>query len=182
MPDWTGGATVSIYLKGFTISTLFDMKWGGSVHSMTYSWGRYAGTLSESLLGRETGIIGDGVKNIAPEGATPEYVKNDIVVDAKTFNQKSTGNTNTEHAVFDASYIKWRNLSVGYSLPAKAFKNTRIQDVSFGFTARNILILYKRAPHIDPETGFSDAASEQGQEFGQIAPARSYGFNFSIKF
>jgi len=180
-PKWTGGVGLSITLKGLTISSLIDMKWGGSVHSMTYSWGRYAGTLAETLFGRETGIIGDGVKNVGTADA-PVYVPNDIVVSAKSYNQSIYGNNNTENGVFDASYIKWRSLYVGYTLPAKALKNVKIQEISFGVVGRNLMMIYRRSPHIDPETGFSDDNGEQGQEFGQIPSARSIGFNFNIKF
>ena len=180
-PKWTGGAGLTVTLKGVTISTLFDMKWGGNVHSMTYSWGRYAGTLAESLAGRETGIVGDGVVNIGTDDE-PEYVPNDIVVSAKAYNQNVYGNNTTENGVFDASYVKWRRLYVGYTLPAKALKAIKLQEVSFGIVGSNLLMVYRKAPHIDPETGFSDVNGEQGQEFGQLPSTRSIGFNFNFKF
>lgn len=180
-PKWTGGAEVTIQLKGVTISSLIDMKWGGYVHSMTYSWGRYAGTLAETLLGRETGIVGDGVINTGTD-ANPIWSPNDIVVSAKEYNQSVYGNNTTENGVFDASYIKWRRAYIGYSLPAKALKNVKIQEISFGVVGSNLLMIYRKAPHIDPETGFSDDNAEQGQEFGQLPSARSVGFNFNIKF
>lgn len=180
-PKWTGGAQLTIQLKGVTISSLIDMKWGGYVHSMTYSWGRYAGTLAETLLGRETGIVGEGVVNTGTD-ANPVWTPNDIVVSAKEYNQSVYGNNTTENGVFDASYIKWRRAYIGYSLPAKALKNVKIQDISFGVVGSNLLMIYRKAPHIDPETGFSDDNAEQGQEFGQLPSARSVGFNFSIKF
>jgi hypothetical protein len=41
--------------------------------------------------------------------------------------------------------------------------------------------LHKNAPHLDPETAFSDSNGEQGQEFGQLPSARSIGFNISLK-
>jgi TonB-linked SusC/RagA family outer membrane protein len=180
-PKWTGGMGLSLNIKGVTISTLFDMKWGGYVHSMTYTWGRYAGTLAETLFGRESGIVGDGVVNVGTEDE-PVYVPNTIVVSAKKYNQSVYSNNTTENAVFDASYIKWRRLYVGYTLPAKVFKNVKVQEVSFGVVGSNLMMLFRRAPHIDPETGFSDANEEQGQEFGQLPAARSIGFNFNIKF
>ena len=36
-------------------------KIGGDIFSMSYMWGRYAGTLDETLIGRETGVVGNGV-------------------------------------------------------------------------------------------------------------------------
>lgn len=177
-PDWTGGANINVRYKDFDFSTLIDAKVGGDVHSMTYAWGRYSGVLEETLIGRETGVVGNGVMSDGAGG----YVANNVVVAAKEFNQTSFGNTVEESAIFDATYIKLRSLSLGYSLPKKWLKGTFVEDFKFSLVARNVAILFKNAPHIDPETGFSSANGEQGQEFGQIPSARSYGFNINVKF
>jgi TonB-linked SusC/RagA family outer membrane protein len=180
-PDWTGGVGVSLNWKGLSVSTLFDMKIGGDVHSMSYTWGRYAGTLSETLIGRETGIIAEGVKNIGTS-TEPVYVPNDVVVNAKLYNQSTFDNNFTEGATFDASYVKWRQLVVGYTLPKKLFENTVLDEITIAFVGRNLAILHKNAPHIDPETAFSSDEGEQGQEFGMIPSTRNLGFNVGIKF
>lgn len=180
-PKWTGGLGVEFYIKGLRIYTLFDAKIGGNIHSTTYTWGRYAGSLAETLLGRETGIVGNGVKNIGTD-SEPIYVPNDIAVTAKFYNQQIYTNTNTESSVFDASYIKWRELVVSYDLPSKLFAKIKIQGVSFGLVARNLALVHSRVPHIDPETAFSSSNGNQGQEFGQLPSNRSIGFNFNIKF
>jgi len=177
-PDWTGGANFNIKYKNFDFSTLVDAKVGGDVHSMSYAWGRYAGTLEESLIGRETGLVGNGVKSDGAGG----FVKNDVVIGAKAFNQTAYGNTVEESAIFDATYVKLRSMTLGYSLPTKWLKNSAVSNIKFSIVARNLAILYKKAPHIDPETGFSSDNGEQGQEFGQIPSARSYGFNVNVKF
>ncbi|MBU3681444.1 MAG: SusC/RagA family TonB-linked outer membrane protein [Flavobacterium sp.] len=178
-PDWTGGANFTFKYKNFDLGTLLDAKIGGDIFSMTYMWGRYAGTLEESLIGRETGVVGNGVVSDGNGG----YVPNSTVVDAKTFNQFAYDYSNfTESGVFDASYVKLRQIIVGYSLPKKWLTGTFIQDFRVSLVGRNLAILYKNVPHIDPETGFSSANGEQGQEFGQLPSARSYGFNVNIKF
>jgi TonB-linked SusC/RagA family outer membrane protein len=177
-PDWTGGANFSFKYKQFDFNTLIDAKIGGDLHSMSYSWGRYAGTLEETLIGRETGVVGNGVMSDGNGG----YVTNNVVVPAKTFNQTAYGNTIEESAIFDASYIKLRQMSLGYSLPKKWLNNSPIDEIKFSVVARNLAILYRNTPHIDPETGFSSANGEQGQEFGQLPSARSYGFNLNVKF
>ena len=178
-PDWTGGASFTLKYKGFDLNTLLDAKIGGDIFSMSYMWGRYGGTLEETLIGRETGLVGDGVMSDGNGG----YVPNDVVVEAKAFNQFAYNYSNfTESGLFDASYVKLRQVVFGYSLPKKWLKDTFIQDFKVSVVGRNLAILYKNAPHIDPETGFSNANSEQGQEFGQLPSARSYGFNVNIKF
>ena len=174
-PDWTGGANFTFKYKNFDFSTLLDAKMGGDIFSMSYMWGRYAGTLEESLIGRETGVVGNGV---LADGSP-----NNVVVDAKSFNQFAYNYSNfTESGVFDGSYVKLRQIVFGYSLPKKWLNGTFIQDFKVSVVGRNLAILYKKVPHIDPESGFSNQNGEQGQEFGQLPSARTYGFNINIKF
>lgn len=178
-PDWTGGANFTFKYKNFDLSTLVDAKIGGDIFSMSYMWGRYAGTLEESLIGRETGVVGNGVVSDGAGG----YVPNNVVVDAKTFNQYAYNYSNfTESGIFDASYVKLRQVVFGYSLPKNWLKGTFIQDFKVSVVGRNLALLYKKAPHIDPESAFSNANGEQGQEFGQLPSARTYGFNINVKF
>ncbi|WP_053991439.1 SusC/RagA family TonB-linked outer membrane protein [Mangrovimonas sp. TPBH4] len=177
-PDWTGGANFAIRIKNFDLSTLIDAKIGGDVHSMTYAWGRYAGTLEESLIGRESGVVGNGVMSDGNGG----YVPNNVVVDAKVFNQAAYSNDVESSSIFDASYVKLRQITLGYSIPKKFFKNSAIEGLKFSVVGRNLAMLYKKAPHIDPETGFSSANGQQGQEFGQYPSARNIGFNINLKF
>jgi len=178
-PDWTGGANFTLKYKGIDLNTLIDVKMGGDVFSMTYLWGRYAGTLSESLIGRENGLVGDGVM----DNGSGVYVPNNVLVDAKSFNQTAYDYSKfTEGGVFDASYVKLRQVMVGYNFPKKLLDGTFIQAVKFSVVARNLALLYKKAPHIDPESAFSNANGEQGQEFGQIPSAKTIGFNVNIKF
>ena len=177
-PDWTGGASFSVRYKAFDFSTLIDAKIGGDVHSMTYSWGRYAGTLSETLIGRETGVVGNGVMSDGNGG----YVANNVVVSAKSFNQSTYSNSVESSAIFDASYVKLRQVSIGYTLPRKFIENSIVKSLKISVVGRNLAILHKNTPHIDPETGFSAANGQQGQEFGQYPSARNIGFNINLKF
>jgi TonB-linked SusC/RagA family outer membrane protein len=177
-PDWTGGVNLNVGYKGISLSTLVDAKIGGDIHSMSYAWGRYSGVLEESLYGRETGIVGDGVVSDGNGGWRP----NNVVTSAKAFNQAVYGNNNEESSIFDASYVKLREVRLGYSIPKKWLHNTSIDDVKLSLVARNLAILYKKTPHIDPESGFSSANGEQGQEFGQIPSSRNIGFNLNVQF
>ena len=177
-PDWTGGANFSVKYKNFSLAALVDAKIGGDVHSMTYSWGRYAGTLEESLIGRETGVVGNGVRADGNGG----FVPNDVTVSAKSFNQASYSNSIESSAIFDASYVKLRQVTFGYSLPSKFLDKVPFESMKVSVVGRNLALLYKNAPHIDPETGFSSSNGEQGQEFGQYPSARTIGFNVNLKF
>jgi len=175
-PDWTGGANFTFSYKNLSLNALVDAKIGGDVYSMTTSWGRYAGVLEETILGRETGIVGDGVMLV--DGA---YVPNNIVRTAEDYNKRAYSNSIVESSIFDASYVKLRQVMVSYKLPKSLIDKTLFTDINFSVVGRNLLILHKNAPHIDPESSFSDSNGNQGQEFGQLPSARSIGFNLQLK-
>jgi len=177
-PDFTGGARLDIKYKSFDFGALVDAKVGGDIHSMTYAWGRYAGVLEETLIGREEGIVGEGVMSDGAGG----YVPNNVVVSAQAFNKAAYNNNIHESSIFDGTYVKLRQINLGYSIPKKLLQGTFVDDVRFGLSARNLGILYKKAPHIDPETGFNNANGNQGLEFGQLPTARSYTFSLNVKF
>ncbi|NLP58776.1 SusC/RagA family TonB-linked outer membrane protein [Lutibacter sp. B1] len=175
-PDWTGGASFTFTYKDFSLNTLIDAKIGGDIHTMTNTWGRYAGVLAETVVGRETGVVGDGVMLV--DG---EYVPNTVVVSAEQYNKRAYSNSVVESSVFDASYVKLRQVMLTYKMPKDLIKNTLFTDISFSLVGRNLAILHKNVPHIDPESSFSDDNAEQGQEFGQLPSARSVGFNIQLK-
>lgn len=180
-PDWTGGVNLTVNYKGLSFGGLIDAKIGGEVYSMTNAWGQYSGILAETLQGRETGVVGDGVRNVGTD-KDPVWIPNDIVVEAEQFYKATYGNDIVETSVFDASYVKLRQLSLGYNLPSQWFEKAGIKNLNVSVIARNLAILYRKAPHIDPETGFSSDNGEQGQEFGQLASPRSIGFSLNLKF
>ncbi len=175
-PDWTGGANFTFSYKNFSLNTLVDAKIGGDIYTMTTAWGRYAGVLEETILGRETGIVGDGV--MLSGGV---YVPNNVVRTAEDYNKRAYSNSIVESSVFDASYVKLRQVMLSYKLPKKLIEKTLFTDINFSLVGRNLLILHKNAPHIDPESSFSDDNGNQGQEFGQLPSARSIGFNLQLK-
>ncbi|OFX64235.1 MAG: SusC/RagA family TonB-linked outer membrane protein [Bacteroidetes bacterium GWC2_40_13] len=177
-PDWTGGVNLTVKFKGITLSSLIDAKMGGEIYTMTNAWGQYSGILEESLIGRETGIVGDGVML----DANGNYVANNVVVTAENYNHNAFGNDIVETSVFDASYVKWRQLSIGYDLPVAWVSKLGLKNANISFIGRNLAILYKKAPHIDPETGFSNENNMQGMEFGQMPSTRSLGFSLNLKF
>lgn len=174
-PDWTGGINNEFSFKGITLSSLIDIHKGGDIYCMTNAWGRYAGALEETLIGREGGIIGAGVKADGNGG----YVPNDVVVTAEEYNHAAFTNSIPAGSIFDASYIKLREIKIGYTF--KQVLGLPVKDLSISLVGRNLAILYSKIPHVDPETSFN-SGNVQGIEFGQLPSATSYGFNISMKF
>ena len=180
-PDWTGGLGLNMSFRKFSFSTLFDVKMGGELYSQTNSWGKYAGVLQETLEGREDGVVGQGVVNVGTE-EDPIWEANNTVVGAEEFYKAFFTTDVAEPSVYDASYVKWRELALSYSLPKNLIAKTGFYDVNVGFNVRNLAILYKKVPHIDPETSFGNSTGTQGLEYAQIPPTRTYAFSLNLKF
>jgi len=177
-PQWIGGITNNFSFKGINLNVVMDGRYGGDVYSMTTTWGRYSGVLEETLFGRETGIVGDGV--LANGDGT--FRPNDIVVDAEKYNKAAYSNEVAESSIFDGTFLKLRQVQLGYRIPNKVFSKLPIREVTVSIVGRNLALLYATIPHIDPETSFSSGNGNQGLEFGQIPTNRSIGFNINVKF
>lgn len=171
LPDWNGGITNSFNYKGVNLSVLVDAQYGGSIFSLSNLWGKYSGLFEETAADniREIGVIADGVK----EDGSP----NDQVISAESFWAQTYQLDEAE--VYDASFVKLREMRLGYTLPNHWFRNTPFRNINLSLIGRNLAILYKKVPNIDPETALS-SGNLQGIEAGQIPPARSIGFNLSV--
>lgn len=66
----------------------------------------------------------------------------------------------TRNAMFDADFIKLREISVTYQLPP--FKSIGINNASVSLYSRNIILWTKAGIGIDPETAFQAESSNQG--------------------
>jgi hypothetical protein len=146
---------------------------------MTNAWGRYAGALEETLIGREGGITGIGVKEVTDASGNVTYVPNDVVVTAEEYNHAAFANSIPAGSIFDASYVKLREVRFGYAI--NKIKGLPIKNLKLSLVGRNLAILSSTIPHVDPETSFNNG-NAQGLEFGQLPSARSIGFNIGMEF
>ncbi len=178
-PDWIGGINNVFTYKGLTASFLIDVHHGGDLYSMTNAWGRYSGALEESLIGREGGITGVGVKEVTDASGNVSYAPNDVVVTAEEYNHAAFSNAIPAGSIFDASYVKLREVIIGYAF--KKLGNLPIKVLNVALVGRNLAILSSTIPHVDPETSFN-SSNAQGLEFGQLPSARSIGFNINVEF
>ena len=84
---------------------------------------------------------------------------------------------------YDASYVKLRELSLGYHIPGARFGNAGkvIKGVDIQLLGRNLWIIHKNLPMADPEDGAS-AGNNQGLQFGSYPTVRSLGLNLKMQF
>lgn len=90
-------------------------------------------------------------------------------------------NAKTDLFLYDASFIKLRQLSLGYNFPRQMLSKTPFQSLSFSFVARNLAILYKDVPNIDPESSYQNG-NGQGLDYFGFPATRSYGFDLKVGF
>jgi hypothetical protein len=83
--------------------------------------------------------------------------------------------------VYDASFIKWRSASLMYTFPASLFRRKYIKGVNMSLVGRNLAILMKHVPNVDPESGINNT-NGQGLELTGYPAERSFGCNLNVKF
>jgi hypothetical protein len=178
MPDWTGGITNRFSFKGISASVLVDGRKGSDIFSITNMFGKYSGMLQETVDGnvRELGVVAEGVVNVGT-AENPEYEPNTTRLPAINFFQGLYGR-DAAH-VYDGSFIKLREVTLGYTLPNSVLENSPFKNITLSLVGRNLAILYKEIPHLDPESTLS-SNNIQGIEGAQLPSIRSWGFNLSF--
>ncbi|MEM6841264.1 MAG: SusC/RagA family TonB-linked outer membrane protein [Bacteroidota bacterium] len=182
MADYTGGLSSTFSYKGFTLSSLVDFQKGGDLFVGTRSVGVYAGLMSETVGPNDLGNpmrspVSDG-GGIRAEGVLESGEQNTQYVEAVDYFKDITGID--EYSVFDASFVKLREVRLGYAFPSKLFDNIPINSVTLSLVGRNLALLYSNVPHVDPETTLG-SGNIQGLENSQLPSTRSVGFNLSIQ-
>lgn len=188
-PDLTGGFSTTLRYKGFTLGASLDFQVGGVLASATNMFGEMSGLLTST-----TGLNdkGNPIRNRVEEGGgirldgvieNPDgtYTPKTTYIDAQLYHQNYKGAL-WEDYIYDASYVKLRELSLGYSVPDSFLKrlNWGVKRASISFVAQNPWLIYSAVPNIDPsEMG---AATEGYIEGGQAASVRSYGFTVNLTF
>ncbi|MBA4166656.1 MAG: SusC/RagA family TonB-linked outer membrane protein, partial [Chitinophagaceae bacterium] len=181
-PDYMLGINNSFTFQRFSLNFLIDIREGGVIYSSTVSSMRTSGMGIETLANRDKIFIDKGVLVDDNGKSAPNTVPVQSMQDFWTQNY-ATGNT--EANIFDASYVKFRELRLAYSLPtsilgggSKVFK-----EIEVGVEGRNLWIIHDNVPHIDPEVNFfTNSAIGEGVEFNSVPSTRSLGFNVRLKF
>jgi len=178
-PDWLGGLQNRFSYGAFDLSVLVDGQRGGDIFSVTNWFGEYAGVLESSLRGREEdfctpGIVVDGV---LPDGSINGDGVNDVTVCPQSYFGSNYGNQ--EASIDDATYLKLREVRLGYELPASWMARMGFSSGNVALIGRNLFLWAPNIDNIDPETAF-DNSNTQGIEFGQFPSARSIGLSFTI--
>ncbi|PST81691.1 SusC/RagA family TonB-linked outer membrane protein [Pedobacter yulinensis] len=207
-PKWIGSIGNEFSYKGFELGFLVDAKVGGSIYSGTHATGFTTGVLAETLAGRDeehgglayyypgnnrsavpVQLPSHGSQAPAAEtvyhdgiifaGVRADGSRNTSILPAQQY-YKSIANINEAH-VFSSTAVRLREVTLGYTLPKKWLSGIGVSNARFTLVGRNLWIIHKDAPHIDPETAFA-TDNAQGLESLQLPTTRSYGFNLNLTF
>ncbi|MCT4644783.1 MAG: SusC/RagA family TonB-linked outer membrane protein [Carboxylicivirga sp.] len=181
-PDFMLGISNSFAYKRLKLHVLFDWRQGGEIVSRFYSIASRTGVLDHTLLGRTNGadgVIGDGVRWDADQQG---YVENDVKVTSQTYHKGTYRRIHEESALFDASFVKLRELSLSYSFNDKLWGDLPLHDVKLSLVGRNLAI-WTEQDYFDPETGsYENESYMPGVEEMSYPSTKSIGFNLSLKF
>jgi TonB-linked SusC/RagA family outer membrane protein len=190
-PDFLLGVTNTFQWKGLNLSFLIDSKVGGDMYIGTIADLRGRGVLPETAVSRDKGFLVPGViadlatnqPVLTEEG---EKIPNTIQVTANEFwFNGPMGFGSDEGAIFDATWVRLREVSLGYTLPKNLMEKTPVGSVSVSLTGRNLWFVTPNLPKdtgIDPETSGQGAGNLQGIIENYVPNTKSYGINLRVTF
>ena len=189
-PDWEFGALNSLSYKNFTLSFAFDGRVGGllynGVEQKLYEGGMHPGTANsfrdDSYAGNAT-YVGQGV--VVTSGTVEYDVQGKIISDTRKFEPNTKAvkyidwvfatyvNGVPDANMYKRTFVKLREVTLTYNLPASLVNRTPFKGVSLAVTGRN-LALWSDVPFMDPD----------GYEGTTLADPsyRNIGVNLNIKF
>jgi TonB-linked SusC/RagA family outer membrane protein len=190
LPDWNMGVGNEFHIFGFDLSMLWDFQHGGHFYSTTYMWGTYTGILASSMPTsdiRESGYVidatvakydNDGNVLYNTDGTAQVTGTNTTRIDAYTWTTDHYSGPAAQN-VFDASYIKLREMTLTYTIPSKL--TGPIHNLKIGLYGRNLATFGTAIVGIDPETNTS-SGNVQGIEGAALPMLRNFGFNIGFNF
>ncbi|MDR2118526.1 MAG: SusC/RagA family TonB-linked outer membrane protein [Tannerellaceae bacterium] len=198
-PDWTGGLSNTFSYKNLALNFLIDVQQGGSVFSLDMHYGNATGVYRESVGLNDLGnpkrdpIVWvdplDPSKGYAPNsggtllpGVREDGTPNTIRVDESSYIADGYKAKPNSAFVYDASFVKLRELSLTYTFPKALLLKTRaISGASLSLVGSNLWIIHKNLPYADPEATQS-SGNIQGWQSGVAPTERNIGLTLNVQF
>jgi TonB-linked SusC/RagA family outer membrane protein len=184
-PDWIGSISNTLKYKNLALSFLVDVRHGGDMFSLDMYYGLATGLFPETALVNDLGNesrapLSEGGGVILP-GVTEDGKPNATRI-ANEYGTYGYYYNPDKAFVYDASYIKLRELSLTYSLPTSVIRHINpFKGVDFSLTGRNLWIIHKNLPYADPDDALSSGNS-QGFTVGAYPAVRTFGANVRLRF
>jgi hypothetical protein len=134
-----------------------------------------------SLGGREDGILVEGVNENTGEPNTRRVTPAEL----QNFYTRFRGQQIGDPFTFKSDFVKLRNISLSYNftnmvrtVPALSF----VKGLTLTAACRNVLIIYKDLPGLDPEAIQSSGDVRAGYENSSLPTTRNYNFSLNVRF
>ena len=173
LPTLYGGWNNEFSYKSLTLSFLIDYNFGNKILSATSYYSTLRGLHKRTLVGREGGIT---------TGVDESGAANTVAAPAELYYSELSKRISSIH-VLNGDFIKLRQVSIGYTLPASIVGKLKIiENINVSLVGRNLLVLMKKSDNIDPEATFGSSINYFGIEGSNLPSTRSFGVNVNIKF
>ncbi|MDI9867051.1 SusC/RagA family TonB-linked outer membrane protein [Flectobacillus sp. DC10W] len=185
-PDWKMGITNTFNYKALSFSFLIDIQKGGSVFSLDQYYGLATGLYAETDVLNDRGVSvrasnNDGGGWIYP-GVKADGTANTIRVSGENYGIFGYRRNPAGAFVYDASYVKLREVTVSYKLPANLFGGSNfIKGATLSAVGRNLWIIHKNLPYADPEDGLT-SGNLSGFQSGVYPSVREIGASLKFSF
>jgi TonB-linked SusC/RagA family outer membrane protein len=184
-PDYTGGAFSSLRVMNFDLGFSLDFQKGGLFNSTTRAFNMGSGLSTETVGVNDKGIDwrlpvtqGGGYKF---PGVLADGTPNNKYIEASVAFYDGMQNGAGEMFMIDASYLKLREVRLGYNVPTK-FLNTKagfVKNANLGLIVGNAWLI--SAP--GKKYGVDPSELENfWQEGGQLPQTRTFGVNLKVGF
>ena len=151
--------------KGLNLGLLFTARIGGICYSATQANMDLYGVSEASAAARDAGGV---------------VINGRQTIDAQKWYQAIGAQSGLpQYYTYSATNFRLQELSLGYTLPAKWFRDKMRMTVSF--VGRNLWMIYCKAP-FDPEAVASTGLNYQGIDYFMMPSLRSLGFNVKFQF
>lgn len=183
-PDWLGSVANTFTYKNLSLNILVDIKKGGDIISMTDAYGTSVGTGIRSLVGRENGMVVDGLVGTVSKGVySTTGETNTKVIAAEEYWANVGGAYGVAEAFkYDAGFVKVREVSLAYQLPSRLLTKTPFSSIRASLVGRNLFYLYRDTPGTNPEGSNGRRDEQQAYELSSLPVTATFGFNLNFTF
>ncbi|MGB3776404.1 MAG: SusC/RagA family TonB-linked outer membrane protein [Leeuwenhoekiella sp.] len=186
LPDYNMGFKNTFRYKNLSLGFLIDVQKGGKYRSLTNLWGNYSGILEQTAANniREDGIVLPGVTGTITYNDDGSYTVTDTAPNTQVIPAQQYGTDfffgNDAQNVFDADYVKLREMTLTYTLPSDWVGS--LSSVQLSAVGRNLFVWGLDNDNFDPEVATGASGNVQGSEGGSLPSTRTYGLNLTLNF
>lgn len=138
LPNFVGGVTNNLTIGNFDLSALVTFVAGGSLYDASAK--RQLGVVTDWNMRKD---IGDRWRQPGDVATYPR-----LTLNPATYGLSSGWQYNTTQWLYDASFARLKNVSIGYNVPMK--NESKIRNLRFSLVATNLLT-FTKFPGLDPE-------------------------------